>query len=154
MDDIWIRYPNILATVLGYLDNKSLSNCRQVNKIWKNCIANNKIIWHRIITKNLVLESNIDSWKHILYKIPLDIIKEIGESWLEFQIDAKRYRDYYIYIVHSPLYTAAGLGLIKPLKYIIEKTKEYNPDNGKECLRLSEHSRALSLLERSFDKTG
>ena len=54
MDDLWLRYPLVLGTVLGYLDNKSLANCRQVNKTWHNCIANDKTLWHRVITQKLI----------------------------------------------------------------------------------------------------
>ena len=73
LDDIWNRYPGILSTVLGYLDNKSLAKCRQVNKTWKNCIDSDKIIWRRIITQ-ISYESKSDSWKQILHKIPLHYV--------------------------------------------------------------------------------
>ena len=74
----------ILHTVLSYLDNKSLANFSQVNKTWYDCISNEKTIWKRIITQKVINESNSDSWRHVLDKIPLDIVKEIGEGMLEF----------------------------------------------------------------------
>merc|ERR1712223_743939 len=61
LDDLWLRFPDILGTVLGYLDNKSLAKCREVNKTWRDCIAEDKIIWHRIITQNLINDSSSNS---------------------------------------------------------------------------------------------
>ena len=47
MDDLWLRFPDILSNVLGHLDNKSILNCMMVSKTWKRCIKREKILWHR-----------------------------------------------------------------------------------------------------------
>ena len=78
---------SILHTVLGYLDNKTLANLRHVSKTWHCCISGDKIIWKRIIAQKVMNESNSDSWKQLLDKIPLDIVKEIGEGVLQIQSD-------------------------------------------------------------------
>ena len=114
---------------------------------WKDCIVNDKTIWHRIIANKLIHESNTASWKHVLEKIPFEILKEIGEGVLEFLSDIKQARFSYsskrltgrvcgLYtppipsnLLHSPLHTTAGLGLLKSSKYIINKTNDYTPAN-------------------------
>ena len=64
-----------------------MANCRLVNKTWQDCIENDKTIWHRIIAKKLIYEANSDSWKHVLDKIPFEIVKEIGEGVIYMMIE-------------------------------------------------------------------
>ena len=40
-------FPHIAKKIFAHLDNKSLSNCMEVAKPWKNCI--NSISWNEII---------------------------------------------------------------------------------------------------------
>ena len=122
--NLWL-IPNssILQTVLSYLDNKSLANFRLVNKTWHSCISNEKILWKRIISEKVMNESNSVGWKQLLKKIPLYIVKEIGEGLIEFRSDyERRYNlvpyNLYNYFRDTPLHTTARLGLLRASKYI------------------------------------
>ena len=123
----WPRYPHILFNIVGYLDNKSLTNCKLVNKTWRHCIDNNITIWRRIIAKMSINEENSNKWKHLLDKIPFDIIKEIGAGLIKFLSDIENENDRsYNFLKHSPLHTTAALGLLKASKYIIENVTDTN----------------------------
>jgi len=129
MDTLWLRFPHIFGTVLEFLDNQSISNCRHVNKSWKNSIDSNKTIWHRIIAKKLIHMNNSKSWKYILDKVPFEILKEIGEGVMKFLSDIEKDMPSYYGLLYSPMHTTAGLGLLKASKYIVTKTNDCNPAN-------------------------
>ena len=69
--------------------------------------------------QKLVHKSNSDdSWKHVLEKIPFDIVNEIGKGVIEFQsvIEKDHVNVMFVedlcYFLHSPLYITSGLGLL------------------------------------------
>ena len=73
-------------------------------------------------------EENSDKWKHVLDKIPFDIIKEIGVGLTKHLSDIENENDRnYNFLKHSPLHTTAVLGLLKASKYIIENVTDKNP---------------------------
>ena len=43
------RFPHIAEQIFQQLDNKSLSICREVNKVWKNFIDERNYPWIRIV---------------------------------------------------------------------------------------------------------
>ena len=51
MEDLLLRIPHIPEQIFGYLDSKSLTNCREVSRSWKEFIDNKQIIWTRILDK-------------------------------------------------------------------------------------------------------
>ena len=45
----YLGFKHISEQIFKKLDVKSLEYCREVSKVWKNCIDNNKILWNTII---------------------------------------------------------------------------------------------------------
>ena len=53
MDFEWIfaRFPHVGKKIFEDLDNKNLTNCREVCKSWQTFIDNENITWNRILMK-------------------------------------------------------------------------------------------------------
>ena len=49
------RFPHIAEQIFEQLDNKNLSKCREVNKVWKNFIDERNYPWIRIVKIPTVL---------------------------------------------------------------------------------------------------
>ena len=112
MDEILLRFPHIFGAIIGNLDDKDLTNCRLVSKLWKNGIDTDRCLYKGIINK-LILKANSDkendeniqkfgeegakelaeakavesaakakNWKPFLLKAPLDILMEIPKMLL------------------------------------------------------------------------
>merc|ERR1711997_951645 len=79
MENLCLKFPYLCSIIFANLDNKSLVQCRLVNKSWKKLIDNEKILWKRILKKYI---TNLTSkcWYEILVKIPVDIIREIATA--------------------------------------------------------------------------
>ena len=45
----YLGFKHISEQIFKNLDVKSLENCREVSKMWQNCIDNKKILWNEII---------------------------------------------------------------------------------------------------------
>ena len=45
------RFTHIAEKIFAFLDNKSLSNCREVGKSWQECIDNRNLLWIGIVNK-------------------------------------------------------------------------------------------------------
>ena len=58
MEEVVLRFPQIGEEIFDSLDEKSLQNCREVCRTWKNFIEdpNHKLLWIQIIKKH---EKNI-----------------------------------------------------------------------------------------------
>ena len=79
MENLCLRFPTVCALIFADLDNQSLVKCRLVNKILKEAIDNEKILWNRILKKN-VTNLTSDCWRKIMVNIPLEIIKETANA--------------------------------------------------------------------------
>ena len=79
MENLCLKFPYLCSMIFANLDNKSLVQCRLVNKSWKKLIENEKILWKRILKKYI---TNLTSkcWYEILIRIPVDIIREIATA--------------------------------------------------------------------------
>ena len=47
----YARFSHIAEQIFAHLDNKSLSNCREIAKSWQECIDGRKIFWLKIVQK-------------------------------------------------------------------------------------------------------
>ena len=64
MEDFIFRFPHIAEKIFEQLDNKSLTNCREVTKSWQNFIDEINIIWIRIVNIPTIL-SDGDTYLHL-----------------------------------------------------------------------------------------
>ena len=51
MEKLFEEYPLSPKEIFEELDNKNLTKCRQVCKLWRDFIDNEKIVWNRILMK-------------------------------------------------------------------------------------------------------
>ena len=61
------RILHIAENIFEQLDEKSLSNCREVAKSWQNCIDRRNLVWIRIVNVPKILQ-NGDTYLHIAAK--------------------------------------------------------------------------------------
>ena len=47
----YARFSHIAEQIFAHLDNKSLSNCREIAKSWQECIDGRNIFWPKIVQK-------------------------------------------------------------------------------------------------------
>ena len=64
MEDFIFRFPHIAEKIFEQLDNKSLTNCREVTKSWQNFINEINLIWIRIVNIPTIL-SDGDTYLHL-----------------------------------------------------------------------------------------
>ena len=51
MEKLFEEYPLSPKEIFEELDNKNLTKCREVCKLWRDFIDNEKIVWNRILMK-------------------------------------------------------------------------------------------------------
>ena len=100
MEEILTRYPHIFMSILCNLDSKTLANCRLVNKIFKHCIDNERLLWIRIIERYFGDQIEYhDTWKKVLDKATFNITKRIGLAVLKF-FQTQDVRALFVSVVH------------------------------------------------------
>ena len=58
------RFHHIASQIFNHLDKKSIRNCRQVAKLWKNCIDDKKLSWIHMVNIPYILE-NGETYLHV-----------------------------------------------------------------------------------------
>ena len=124
MEDLCLRYPHIFEMILSNLDNQTLANCRSVSNQFSVSIEDGKILWIRIIQKQI---SRIQSkyqklnraWKIIIDKAPSKVIKELA---IKLYFDSIEHSKLFLF----PLHIAAASGLIDSCEYLLKNTKDEN----------------------------
>ena len=77
MDQILIRFPVVGQYIFKQLDDKSLGNCRGVNKIWGNFLDHDSLLWRRRIQKYDKNQTEFqDAWNLITTKVPIVKLRE------------------------------------------------------------------------------
>ena len=85
MDDLCERFPLVAKMVLNNLDDQSLTNCKIVNRKLNNFIENERFYWIRILKKYVLnFVSFSDSWRKVIKKAPIEIVKELAIASQEF----------------------------------------------------------------------
>ena len=122
MEDLCLRYPHIFEKILSNLDNQTLANCRSVSNQFSVSIEDGKILWIRIIQKQI---SRIQSkyqklnraWKIIIDKAPSKVIKELA---IELYLNSVEHSKIFLF----PLHIAAASGLIDSFEYLLKNAKD------------------------------
>ena len=124
-DEVFLRFPHLSEAIFYELDNKSLTNCREVNDTWKNIIDHEKLTWLRRIQKYRErFEPFLEQWNEVIKKTPIEEIKELCLSVEQlFKLGSNIMRNQY-----TPLHCTAEIGLIRQSKRIIEIT-DYRRNN-------------------------
>ena len=122
MEDLCLRYPHIFEMILFNLDNQTLANCRSVSNQFSVSIEDGKILWIRIIQKQI---SRIQSkyqklnraWKMIIDRAPSKVTKELAIQMYLNSVEHSR-------IFLFPLHIAAASGSIDSCEYLLKNTKD------------------------------
>ena len=122
MEEVLSRFPVVAQEVLKQLDDKSLAKCREVHKIFYNFLDNQSIFWRRKIQKSIKNQTQFqDAWRVVTTKISIEELRELAvavEKFFKFDESDEQ---------QSPLHIGASIGNISVCKYIIQRTRMFNP---------------------------
>ena len=127
MEDLCQRIPHVCAKIFGLVGDQTLIKCKDASKIFYNFIDNERFFWIRMIKAHE--ERLQDSWKIVVVKTPLEIVKEFAVSVQQF-VRANYSRREELY---SPLYIAAGVGKSELCKFISSRTEDDIDEGGEFC---------------------
>ena len=85
MEDVCKRFPELAKKLLQNLDDQSLVIFQETSRDIYSVSTNERAYWLRIIQKyggNLLEFQN--SWKKVLNKIPIEILKQLATATWEF----------------------------------------------------------------------
>ena len=150
LDEMMLRFPHIVQDVFKELDNKSLTNCRDVSRASCDFIDNKKFYWIRKIQNCVSMKEFWRHWKKVLRNTPTEDIKEIFVTVKQFaESDLNKYKKNW-----SPLHIAAAQGHLEFCKYIIEKIKDPNPKRRKDgitAFHVAAHNGCKEICELMID---
>ena len=130
MEDLCQRIPHVSAKIFGLVDNQALIKCKESSRAIYNLMENERFFWIRIIQAH---EGSLqDSWKKVVEKTPISIVKKFAVSIQKFLNMESGFGYKYKYSgvkIWSPLYIAAGIGLVELCKYVATKTADDNQIN-------------------------
>ena len=66
MEDFILRFPHIAEKIFEQLDDKSLTNCREVTKPWQKFIDDLNLTWIRIVNIPRIL---LNGWADYSYGV-------------------------------------------------------------------------------------
>ena len=85
MDMLCKRFPLVKKKVLNNLDDQSLTRSKEVNRGIAESLEDERFYWIRIIKKYAGnFEGHEESWKEVIYKTPVDIIKQLAIAVKQF----------------------------------------------------------------------
>ena len=149
LDEMMLRFPYIVQNVFQELDDKSLTNCRNVSDACCDFIDNGKFYLVRKIQDCVSMKEFHQQWKKVLKNIPTESTKKIFvavEQFVKYDMNRKK-------LQWSPLHIAAEQGNLEFCKYIIEKTKEHNPkrQDGITAFHMATHNGCQEIWKLIFD---
>ena len=118
MDILCKRFPLVVVRVLNNLDDQSLTRSKEASREIAECLDNEKFYWIRIIKKyNGNFEGHEKSWKEVLHKTPVDVVKQLAVAVQQF-FESHSFKKL------APLHIAAEKGSMQLCRHIISKTKD------------------------------
>ena len=78
MEEIFSRFPHLGDAIMDQLDNTDLTDCRLVDRIWRNFIDNQKLQWMRIIFKWTAYYNQ--EWQEISIKLNSEMVKILAKT--------------------------------------------------------------------------
>ena len=103
------------------LDDQSLTRSKEASRGIAESLEDERFYWIRIIKKYTGnFEGFEESWKEVIHRTPLDIVKQLALAVEEF---FKSYTDKKV----APLHIVAEKGTFQLFQYVITKAKDKNP---------------------------
>ena len=146
LDEMMLRFPHIVQDVFKELDNKSLTNCRNVSRACCDFIDDEKLYWVRKIQNYVSMKNFLIQWQKVLRNTPIENIKKIFvivKEFIENNLNLKKQQ-------LSPLHVVGAQGHLEFCKFIIEKTKVPNPKRRKDgitAFHLAAHNGCQEICE-------
>ena len=144
MENLCKRFPHLAAQVFDQVDDQSLNNCKEINRRVLEHLDNERFFWIRIIKKYQArLKDFPKFWKPVIFKIPVEKVKQIAIAVSEiFQLPHlySVYSDWPVDL-HKPwslIAISAYHGDLVLLQFIVNKIKLKN-------VRKTERINALNL---------
>ena len=127
MEGLFLRFSEVSQKICEYLDNESLMKCKEVSKVLKSTIDDQKHTWVRLIRNFSHIQDNDfpESWRPILTKSPMEILKQLG---LQLKISKeKQYLNDFVCDL-SPLNVTAWTGNLNLFETIYNRVLGRNPN--------------------------
>ena len=152
LDEMMLRFPHIVQDVFEELDNKSLTNCRNLSRACCDFIDDEKLYWVRKIQDCVHMTEFQQQWNKVLKKIPTKVAKEIFatvEHFFQYDLNRKKLK-------WPPLHIAAEQGQLELCKFIIKKTKDPNPtsEDGITAIHMATHNGCQEVCELIINNLG
>ena len=120
MEGLCKRFPLLSKMVFEELNDESLVKFKESSKEINNHLQNERFYWIRVINKHSEhFQEFAKSWKKVIGKTPVEIVKEITTTVEDFYNFSNSNED--DYQLH-PLHIAAERGRLVLCKHIVEKT--------------------------------
>ena len=134
MEIFFTKFSHLTEKVFDQLDDKSLVNCRIVNKSWQNYLENQKLLQIRIIKATISQFHEVGpSWTRVFEKATTKTITDLGKAVGEFyQKDSNL--TYYKGL--TPLHITAGIGNLQLLLNIYKKAITKCPKDENDMIPL------------------
>ena len=125
MEAMILRFPHITGNIFGELDDISMINSKEVCKLWRVFLDEEKVQWYRILQKYAELKVKFRThWKMVIKNTPAGIIKTLAMGTHKFYEDNPEYvqekSQFY------PISIIAGSGCLNTYLYVEEKYKKMN----------------------------
>ena len=124
MEELLLRFSGVGKKIFKRLDNKGLTKCKKICKVWCAFLDNDSELWNRriqIFSKNQIEFEN--HWNLVTRKVSVQILKDIALAMEQFfKFDIKRKEKQY-----SPLHIATRVGNISICLHSIQCTNNVNP---------------------------
>ena len=155
------RFPKLGEGILNNLDDENLAKCHEVKRSWHHFMDGEKFYWQRVIKKYIDgIEEFKESWKLVMEKTNVEMIKELGiavKHFLKYHpSECKKENCNHRLIPYSPLHIAAESGQYLLSLFIIEKVEDKNPkalvDGGHTPLHEAAQLGHLEICQMIMDK--
>ena len=133
MDNIILRFPAVAQKIFKKLNNDSLMNCLEINKIWNDFFHKDSIIWKRLI-QTYIKDQTIfqKEWNLVTKKIKIETLKKFALAMEEFY-NTSDIANIDIYENQlSPHHIVAESGNICLFEFICERIGSINPATTKD----------------------
>ena len=82
MEEVTLRFSHLGEKIFVQLDNLSLARCREVSKIWKTFLDQQKFLYIRSIQSRIKKKHEIgEPWKTFFKKSNTEMIQEALNTW-------------------------------------------------------------------------
>ena len=135
MEDLFHVFPHIAEQIFQNLDNKSLTNCREVSQSWKQLIDDRKLPWTQIIQIPTVLKDGksylhlaAETGQTVMFKAIFeneDNKNPMSNSSLQFNWDLRRYVGSW---GKTPLHLSSEQGHFEIVKLIAQSSIIFGTD--------------------------